>query len=124
MTSVSDIFDLINSAIDTAVVHEKYNLNFYEYLKQENYKREEIQTFLNSSIFLAIQHQIEELDCYLEGGDRAAFFRESYGWMGKPRARKLLDYLKRMIFDAEKYEKSKRRGRKPGSKNKSSPANK
>lgn len=117
MSSISEIYDLVNSAIDTAVTYQKYHLDFYSYLKQENYRREEIQKFLDSSISLAIKHQIEELECYLEGGDRAAFFRESYGWMGKPRARKFSDYLKKIVCDAEKYEKSKRRGRKPGSKN-------
>jgi len=40
--------------------------------------------------------------------------------MGKPRARKVKDYLNCIMDDAKKYEQSKRRGRKPGTKNKQS----
>jgi len=70
----------------------------------------------------AIQDQIQEINLYLDGGNEAALVREAYSWLGKPRARKIRDYLSQIIEDAEKYEQSKRRGRKPGSKNKKKPA--
>ena len=122
MASLEDIFDIVNSAIDTAFTQEKYQLNFYEYLQGENFKKDEILNFINSSLGLAIVYQIEEIEMYLEGGDRAAFVRESYNWMGKPRARKVKEYLEKIMEDAKKYEQTKRRGRKPGSKNRKRPA--
>lgn len=118
MASLEDIFDIVNTAIDTAFTQEKYQLNFYEYLQGENFKKDIIVEFINSSLGSAIIYQIEEIEMYLEGGDRAAFVRESYGWMGKPRARKVKEYLQKIMEDANKYEQSKRKGRKPGSKNK------
>jgi len=117
MASLEDVFDIVNSAIDTAFTQEKYQLNFYEYLQGENLKKDEILKFIDSSLGVAITYQIEEIEMYLEGGDRAAFVRESYNWMGKPRARKVKEYLEKIMEDARKYEQSKRRGRKPGSKN-------
>jgi hypothetical protein len=117
MASLEDVFDIVNSAIDTAFTQEKYQLNFYEYLQGENLKKDEILKFIDSSLGVAITYQIEEIEMYLGGGDRAAFVRESYNWMGKPRARKVKEYLEKIMEDARKYEQSKRRGRKPGSKN-------
>lgn len=121
MASLEDIYEIINSAIDTAFTQEKYQLNFYEYLQGENFKKDQITSFINSSLGVAIVHQIEELELYLNGGDQASFVRESYGWMGKPRARKAKEYLEKIMEDASKYEQSKRRGRKPGSKNRKKP---
>ena len=122
MASLEDIFDIVNSAIDTAFTQEKYQLNFYEYLQGENFKKDDIVKFIDSSLGVAIIYQIEEIEMYLEGGDRASFVRESYSWMGKPRARKVKEYLEKIMGDAKKYEQSKRRGRKPGSKNRKKPA--
>lgn len=113
MASLEDIYYMVNSAIDTAFSQEKYQLNFYEYLQGENFKKDEITSFINSALGIAIIHQIEELDLYLDGGDKAAFVRESYSWMGKPRARKTKEYLENIINDAKRYEQSKRKGRKP-----------
>jgi hypothetical protein len=118
MASLEDIYFIVNSAIDTAFSQEKYQLNFYEYLQGENFKKDQIVSFINSSLGTAIIHQIEELDLYLDGGDKAAFVRESYGWMGKPRARKVKEYLEKIMEDAEKYEQSKRTRRKKRTANK------
>lgn len=118
MASLEDICFIVNSAIDTAFSQEKYQLNFYEYLQGENFKKDQIVSFINSSLGTAIIHQIEELDLYLDGGDKAAFVRESYGWMGKPRARKVKEYLEKIMEDAKKYEQSKRTRRKKRTANK------
>lgn len=120
--SLGDIFDIVNTAIDLAFTEEKYQLKFLSYLQGENFKKDEITSFINSSLFISIQDQITELDLYLFGGQDAASFREAYSWMGKPRARKIKEYLQQILDDAKTYEQSKRRGRKPGSKNKKKPA--
>lgn len=118
MASVEDIYDIVNNAIELAFFDEKYQLNFFDYLRGENFKRDQIKEFIESTLFTSIKDQIDEIDMYLMGGDSAAIFREAYNWLGKPRARKVRDYLNKIIEDSRKYEQSKRGGRKAGSKNK------
>jgi hypothetical protein len=122
MASIEDMYYIVNEAIDFAFKEQKYNLNFYTYLQGENFTKQDITIFLESNVCTAIRDQVEEIDMYLGGGPEVADVRESYNWMGKPRARKVKEYLNSMLEDAKKYEKSKRRGRKPGSKNKPQPA--
>ena len=112
MASIEDIHFIVNQAIDYAFTEQKYNLNFYEYLKQENYSKEDTLSFLNSSTGIAIVDQVSEIQLYLDGGDAANVVRESYGWMGKPRARKIKEYLEDIVDGAKEYAKTKRRGRK------------
>lgn len=118
MLFVEDIYAIVNTAIEQAFFDEKYHLNFYEYLKSIDTKKEIATEFLKSNLFTSIKDQIQEIDMYLDGGESAAILREAYSWMGKSRARKVRDYLNTIVEDAKKYEQSKRRGRKPGSKNK------
>lgn len=116
MASLEDIFEIVNGAIDHAFIEEKYQLNFYNYLQGEKYKRAEVIKFISSSLGEAISNQIEELDVYLEGGEKEKYIWESYKWMGKPRARKVRDYLNKILEDAVRYEQSKKPGRKPKNK--------
>lgn len=120
MSSIKQICDIVNQAIDIAFTEQKYNLKFYDYLCDQKYKKIEVTTFINSSLGVAIYHQIEELNIYLEGGEKFSFVKEAYNWMGKSRARKVRDYLNMILEDAKKYEQPKRRGRKPSNKNKQS----
>jgi hypothetical protein len=116
-TNSDEIYNIVNTAIDAAVTSEKYQLNFYSFLKGENIKRQEIKSFIDSSLVSQIRDEISHLNLYLDGGPDVADLREVYGWMGKPRARKYKEYLMKIIEDAEKYEVEKRPGRKPGTKN-------
>lgn len=118
MAFVEDIYDIVNTAVEYAFFQEKYQLNFFEYLKSENFKKEQVTSFIHSTLFVSLKDQVEEMDIYLAGGDSAALLREAYGWMGKPRARKVRDYLNTIIDDAHRYEKSKRKGRKSTTKKK------
>lgn len=118
--SLGDIFDIVNKAIDLAFTKEKYQLKFLDYLKDQKFKKEIVTSFINSTLFVSIQDQITELDLYLYGGNDSQSFKEAYAWMGKSRAKKIKEYLQQILDDAKSYEQSKRRGRKPGSKNKSS----
>ena len=115
---MNDIYHIVNQAIDDAVKTEKYQLNFYAFLKAESFKRVELISFLNSGLVSQMRDEISHLNLYLDGGPDVADLREVYGWMGKPRARKYKEYLMKIIEDAQKYETEKRPGRKPGSKNK------
>ena len=113
MKSLSDIFDIVNKAIDDAFIHEKYCLNFYDYLQSQKYKRIEIINFISSSLGQSLFDQIEELDVYLNGGEQATFLNEVYDWMGKPRAERVRNYLNKILEDAKRYEQFKKPGRKP-----------
>ena len=86
-------------------------------MKVENYKRKVVIDFINSNLYRDILNQIEEFNSYLEGED-SSFFKEAYSWMGKPRARKIKNYLNTIIEDAKTYEQSKKPGRKPKTTNK------
>jgi len=114
-----EIYCMVNAAIDLAVTDQKYYLNVYDFAKSEKMKRKEIISFLESSLVSQIRDEAKHLDMFLKGGP--ADLRECYGWMGKPRATKYRDYLYKIIQDAERYEKERRPGRKPGSKNKKKP---
>ena len=97
MASLEDIYDILNQAIEYAFFEEKYQLNFYEYLRGENFKQQQIKDFNKSHIKIAIDHQIEELELYLSGGEQASFVREAYSWLGKPRARKIKEDRKSVV---------------------------
>ena len=116
MALLENIYTILNGAVDDAFLHEKYNLKFFEYLKGEKVKQNEIKIFIESSLSIAIKDQIDELNLYLDGGKEAECVKESYAWMGKPRARKIKDYLENIMEDAIRYEESKRRGPKRKSK--------
>ena len=111
-----EIYSLVNGAIDLAVTDQQYKLNIYDFAKSEKMKRRDMVSFLNSSLVSQMRDEAKHLDMYLNGGP--ADLTECYGWMGKTRAAKYRDYLYKMIEDAERYEKERRPGRKPGSKNK------
>jgi hypothetical protein len=114
----NQIYEVINSAIDLAVTSEKYNLNFYTFLKSSGAKRQEVISFLNSPLTSQIKDEISYLNLYITDSPEISDIQEVYDWMGKSRAKKYKEYLLRMIEDAEKYEREKRPGRKPGTKNK------
>ena len=60
-----------------------------------------------------MQLTIYDLEDYLEGGNDSEHkqLREAYGHLGKPEARKIKDYLYKILEDAWKYEQEKRPGR-------------
>jgi hypothetical protein len=56
---------------------------------------------------------VEDLDTYLEGGQDEIHkqLREAYGYLSKPFARKIRNYLDSILTDTEKYLYDKRPGR-------------
>lgn len=112
MDKTTEIYNNINYAIDCAFTEENYEFDFYTFLTNHNYKRNQIKEFLSSSLYLALVHQVEELDFYLADSNNLSIFKESYDWMGKTKASKIKIFLTQIIEDAEKYEQSKRPGRK------------
>lgn len=109
--TISQIYETVNSAIELAFYNDQYELNFFEYLSLENYKKSDISKFISSNVCLSIQDQITELNCYINENN----FSEIYGKMGKIKTEKIKNYLSDIIEDAIKYEQSKKqkRTRKP-----------
>ena len=107
-----DIYDLIEHAIDNAF-EGNMNLKFYEYLKDTKIKKHEIDTFIGSTITLEINNLVDDLSEYIEGGNDNMHkqLREGYGFIPKPQARKIKNYLQGILDDAMRYSNDRRPGR-------------
>jgi len=89
-------------------------LNMYDYLVLSKSSKKDVEEFLESSSRKEIDELISDLDNYLEGGsdEKHKQLREGYGYLGKPEARKIRNYLNGIVEDAVKYGREKRPGRK------------
>ena len=107
-----DIYDLIEHAIDNAF-EGNMNLKFYEYLKSNKIKRHEVEIFIKSTTTLEISNLVDDLNEYIEGGNDNMHkqLREGYGYMPKPQARKIKNYLQNILDDAMRYSNDRRPGR-------------
>jgi hypothetical protein len=113
----AEVYFDVERAIDYAF-KGKFLLNFYEYLKIKEAKKDQVEEFLESSTAHNIISIVIDLNDYLEGGsdDEHKQLREAYGHIPKPQARKIKDYLQNIMEDAWKYKNDKRRGRRKASK--------
>jgi hypothetical protein len=111
-----DLYDIIEHTIDYAF-NGKYMLNMYDYLVLSKSSKKDVEEFLESSSRKEIDELISDLDNYLEGGsdEKHKQLREGYGYLGKPEARKIRNYLNGIVEDAVKYGREKRPGRKRNS---------
>ena len=102
----------VEKAIDYAF-KGKFVLNFYDYLKVRGTKRVEAEEFIGSSTANEISSLVMDLDDYLEGGSDEMHkqLREAYGHIPKPQARKIRNYLYKILEDAWKYNHDRRPGR-------------
>ena len=108
----TEVYYDVEKAIDYAF-KGKFVLNFYEYLKIKEAKKYQVEEFIKSNIVLNITELIIDLDAYIEGGsdNQHKQLREAYGYLSKPEARKIRNYLQGILNDAEKYKNEKRSGR-------------
>ena len=108
-----EVYYDVEKAIDLAF-RGQFVLKFYDYLKIRGTKKYEIEQFLKTPIVNEIDDLIKDLDDYLEGGSDEMHkqLREAYGYISKPNARKIKDYLFSILNDAQKYSYDKRPGRK------------
>lgn len=106
---------IVERAIDEAFTNDRYVLNMYQFLKGADAKRKDAIEFLEQNTS-NIQSLITELEDYCAGGNKQLL--EAYKHVGKPKARKIANYLGKIIQDAKDYEHDKRPGRRKGSKNK------
>ena len=111
---MEEIYDVVEKAIDYVFVQDKYTLNLYDYLKSNKATKKQTQKFIESPTAVNLSNLIMDLDDYLEGGSDEIHkqLREAYGHLSKPHARKIRNYLYKILEDAWRYEKDKRPGRK------------
>lgn len=112
---IEEVNWVVERAIDEAFKNDRYMLDMYKYLSGFKATRKDATDFLNQNTF-NIESLIEELREYCAGGNQQLL--EAYRYLGKTRARKIANYLEKIIQDAKNYEHDKRPGRRKGSKNK------
>ena len=113
MEPTEELYPLVEKSIDAAF-DGKFMFDLYTYVKSYKFTRREVSKFIESSTAASISDTVLELERYLKGRDAIA--KEAYGHLSKPKARKIKDYLYKILNDAWKYEQERRPGRKPGSK--------
>lgn len=108
----SEVYIDVEKAIDFAF-NGKFVLKFYDYLKDRNTKKIDIEKFIESSTANELNSLVVELDQYIEGGSDSIHrqLREAYGHIPKPQARKIRNYLNNIIEDAWRYNNDRRPGR-------------
>jgi len=111
MEPTEEIYVLVEKSIDAAF-DGKFLFNLYTYVKSSKFTRREVTAFIESPTAVSISNIVLELELYIKGKDKIA--KEAYGHLSKPQARKIKDYLYKILTDAWKYEKERRPGRKPG----------
>jgi hypothetical protein len=111
-TTFHEVHYDVERAIDYAF-KGKFILNFYEYLKIKGAIKKQVEEFIQSKTVKNINEVIDDLNTYLEGGsdEEHKQIREAYGYLSKPEARKIRNYLNGILDDAEKYNYDKRKGR-------------
>jgi len=109
-TTFTELYSIIDRAIDEAMVNNRFLFNMYSYLKMGNWTRREVNEFIESSAAAELSNIVEELDDYIKGGDKT--LREGYGHIPKPKARKIRNYLYGILEDAWKYHSDRKPGRK------------
>jgi hypothetical protein len=114
MMAMEEVYDIVESAIDSAFTDQKFLLKFYEYLKDRDTKRVEVLEFIQSPTAKELNDLINDLDGYIEGGSDNMHkqLREGYGYIPKPQARKIRNYFESFLNDAQRYSNDRKPGRK------------
>ena len=109
-----DIYIAVDKAIDEVFNNERYVLNLYQFAKGLKMKRSDMTEFIHSSVAKELSDAIYQLDEYIKGGRDSEHqqLREAYGFIPKPKARKIRKYLYGMMEDAIRYEHDRKPGRK------------
>jgi len=115
-----DLSYIVEQAVDDAMLRDVTTFKMYDFLKSNEYKRNEVTEFLGSPTALSVTTTVNDLELYLEGGQDNDHkqIREAYGHLGKPRARKIKDYLSSILSDSWQYEKDRKPGRRRKTSNK------
>ncbi len=102
----------VEKAIDFAF-QGKFVVDFYQYMKVKKISKTEVEEFIDSSTAHEILNLVMDLEEYIKGGTDSDHkqLREGYGHISKPQARKIKNYLYKILEDAWRYSRDKRPGR-------------
>jgi hypothetical protein len=109
-----ELYELVDKSIDLAMTEQKFLFRLYPYLKTNKWTRRQTNEFIESQCAANLNFLVLELEEYIKGGDKT--LREAYGYLPKPKARKIKDYLYGILKDAWDYHAERKPGRKPGTK--------
>ena len=115
---VDDVLELVEKAVDEVFKRDVYMLKMYDVLKNNKATQKDAMEYLSSSTFVNVNLTIDDLDHYISLGKKDRTYGEAYGYLSKPQARKIKDYLQQIVTDTERYVEDRKPGRKKGSKNK------
>ena len=99
------LIDIIEKVVNDAMFAHKHTFKMYDYLIKNNLTKNEIIDFLNCGTTQNIRITLEDLDLLIEGGHPE--MKEAYPNWTKPEARKIRNYLDKIIKDAEQYKQDK-----------------
>ena len=107
-----NVYDMIEHAIEYAF-EGKMQLKFYDFLKYRKTKKYEIDAFIQISTAHELADVVLELEEYIKGGrdENHKQLREAYHHISKPQARKIKNYLYRILEDAWRYSCDRKPGR-------------
>ncbi len=113
MENIWEIETIIDKSVDRAFTDGKFDVNMYDLLKSNKATKRDVEVFLESQTAKNITLTIYDLEDYLEGGSDEAHkqLREAYGYLGKPDARKIKNFLEGLLQDAWKYGQERKPGR-------------
>ena len=96
---MDDIEEMVERAVDLAFSDDKFYFKCYNYLKDSKATRAYTRKFIDSPTAGGLALTISDLDAYIKGGSDSEhqLLREAYGFLGKPRARKIRKYLLSLI---------------------------
>ena len=102
----------VEKAIDLAF-EGKFVIDFYQYMTVKKILKSEVDEFIESSTAAEIADLVLQLDEYIKGGNDSDHkqLREAYHHISKPQARKIRNYLYKILEDAWRYSRDKRPGR-------------
>ena len=106
------VYDMIEHALELSY-QGKMQLKFYEFLKYRKTTKAEIDAFLQSSTAKELANEVLDLEEYIKGGadNDHKQLREAYHHIPKPQARKIKNYLSKILEDAVRYRHDRRPGR-------------
>ena len=115
------LYSLLDKAIDTAMIQQKFLFNMKKYLEDHSYTRKQTKELLESSVMNEVVTNTGDLNGYLDGDKQC---KEAYGHLKKVQVVKIRNYLAKITTDVHEYYAHRKPRRPKGSKNKRKKASK
>ena len=109
------LYSLLDKAIDTAMIQQKFLFNMKKYLEDHSYTRKQTKKLLESSVMQEVITNTGDLNGYLDGDKQC---KEAYGHLKKVQVVKIRNYLAKITTDTHEYYAQRKPGRPKGSRNK------